>query len=160
MPKIIGVRFKNVGKVYYFDPGEYTIHYHDHVIVETARGVEYGTVVITPTEMPEEKITSPLKPLIRLADEEDDLREKENREREKEAYRICKQKITERGLDMKLIGAEYTFDNSKVLFYFTADGRIDFRERLPGICAAISREASAVTMRSSVPPITRVGQRI
>ena len=128
MPEIIGVRFRNVGKVYYFDPCEFTIHYHDHVIVETARGIEYGTVVITPTEVPEEKITGPLKKVLRMATEEDDIREKENREHEKEAYRICKQKIAERGLDMKLIEAEYTFDNSKVLFYFTADGRIDFRE--------------------------------
>ena len=128
MPKIIGVKFRNVGKVYYFDPGDYQIHYHDHVIVETTRGIEYGTVVITPTEMAQEKITAPLKCVIRMATEDDDIRERENREHEKEAYRICKQKIIERGLDMKLIEAEYTFDNSKVLFYFTADGRIDFRE--------------------------------
>ena len=128
MPRIIGVRFKNVGKVYYFDPGDFTIHYHDHVIVETARGIEYGTVVITPTDVPLDKVASPLKKVIRMATPDDDTREQENREHEKEAYRICKQKIAERGLDMKLIEAEYTFDNSKVLFYFTADGRIDFRE--------------------------------
>ena len=128
MPKIIGVRFRNTGKVYYFDPGDFTIHYHDHVVVETARGVEYGTVVITPTDMPEGKIAGPLKKVIRMATKEDDERDEANREREKEAYHVCKQRIAERGLDMKLIGAEYTFDNSKVLFYFTADGRIDFRE--------------------------------
>ena len=128
MPKIIGVRFRNVSKVYYFDPADYTIHYHDHVIVETARGIEYGTVVIAPTELPEEKIPGPLAPVLRMATPEDDERERTNREREKEAYRVCKQRIAERGLDMKLIEAEYTFDNSKVLFYFTADGRIDFRE--------------------------------
>ncbi len=128
MVKIIGVKFRNVGKVYYFDPGDLDIHYNDHVIVETARGIEYGTVMMMPTEVPDEKITAPLKPVIRMADAKDDEREKTNREKEKSAYRICKQKIREHGLDMKLIAAEYTFDNSKVLFYFTADGRIDFRE--------------------------------
>ena len=128
MPYIIGVKFRNVGKVYYFNPTGLKVRYHDHVIVETARGIEYGTVVIPPTEVSEDKITSPLKDVIRMATEEDDLRDRENHEHEKEAYRICREKIRERGLDMKLIGAEYTFDNSKVLFYFTADGRIDFRE--------------------------------
>ena len=128
MVKIIGVKFRNVGKVYYFDPGDLDIHYNDHVIVETARGIEYGTVMMMPTEVPDEKITAPLKPVIRMADAKDDEREKANREKEKNAYRICKQKIHEHGLEMKLIAAEYTFDNSKVLFYFTADGRIDFRE--------------------------------
>ena len=128
MPEIIGVKFRNVGKVYYFNPTGLKVRYHDHVIVETARGIEYGTVVIPPTEVSEDKITSPLKDVIRMATEEDDLRDRENHEHEKEAYRICREKIRERGLDMKLIGAEYTFDNSKVLFYFTADGRIDFRE--------------------------------
>ena len=128
MPRIIGVRFRNVSKVYYFDPADYTIHYHDHVIVETARGIEYGTVVIAPTELPEEKVPEPLQKVLRMATPEDDERERTNREREREAYRVCKQRIAERGLDMKLIEAEYTFDNSKVLFYFTADGRIDFRE--------------------------------
>ena len=128
MVKIIGVKFRNVGKVYYFDPGDLDIHYNDHVIVETARGIEYGTVMMMPTEVPDEKITAPLKPVIRMADAKDDEREKTNREKEKNAYKICKQKIREHGLEMKLIAAEYTFDNSKVLFYFTADGRIDFRE--------------------------------
>lgn len=128
MVKIIGVKFRNVGKVYYFDPGDLDIHYNDHVIVETARGIEYGTVMMMPTEVPDEKTTAPLKPVIRMADAKDDEREKANREKEKNAYRICKQKIHEHGLEMKLIAAEYTFDNSKVLFYFTADGRIDFRE--------------------------------
>ena len=128
MVKIIGVKFRNVGKVYYFDPGDLDIHYNDHVIVETARGIEYGTVMMMPTEVPDEKITAPLKPVIRMADAKDDERERTNREKEKNAYKICKQKIREHGLEMKLIAAEYTFDNSKVLFYFTADGRIDFRE--------------------------------
>lgn len=128
MPEIIGVKFKNVGKVYYFDPGVLEIRYNDHVIVETARGIEFGTVAISPTEMAEDRITAPLKPVVRKATEEDIRREAENREKEKEAYRVCKRKIEERGLDMKLIQVECTFDNSKILFYFTADGRIDFRE--------------------------------
>ena len=110
MPEIIGVKFRNVGKVYYFNPTGFKVRYHDHVIVETARGIEYGTVVIPPTEVGEDKITSPLKDVIRMATEEDDLRDRENHEHEKEAYRICREKIRERGLDMKLIGAEYTFD--------------------------------------------------
>ena len=127
MPEIIGVKFRGAGKVYYFDPGDHTIHYHDHVIVETARGIEYGTVVLSPTEIPEDKVPVPLKPIMRMATEEDTARDAENRVKEKEAYRVCKEKIAEHNLDMKLIEAEYTFDNSKVLFYFTADGRIDFR---------------------------------
>ena len=125
---VIGVKFRNIGKVYYFDPKELTVRYNDHVIVETARGIEYGTVVMSPTQVTDDKVVLPLKEVIRLATPEDDERERTNRLKEKEAYRICKEKITERGLDMKLIEAEYTFDNSKVLFYFTADGRIDFRE--------------------------------
>ena len=116
MPWIIGVKFRNVGKVYYFDPVDFTIRYHDHVIVETARGIEYGTVVLTRTEIDEEKLTLPLKPVLRMATEEDTAHEQENRQKEKEAYRICKQKIAEHNLDMKLIEAEYTFDGSKVLF--------------------------------------------
>ncbi len=128
MPKIIGVKFRNVGKVYYFDPADFKVRYNNHVIVETARGIEYGTVVLTPMELSEEKIASPLKKVIRMATEEDDKTERENRQKEREAYRICKEKIREHQLEMKLIEAEYTFDNSKVLFYFTADGRIDFRE--------------------------------
>ena len=128
MPEIIGVKFRNGGKVYYFSPGDLEIHYHDHVIVETARGLDYGTVVLPTTDMPEEKVTSPLKPVIRRATKDDEAVQAENAEKEKKAYRICKEKIAEHGLDMKLIQVEYTFDNSKILFYFTADGRIDFRE--------------------------------
>lgn len=128
MTKIIGVRFRNAGKVYYFDPEDKTYRYDDHVIVETARGVEYGTVIITPIELPDDKVAQPLKGVLRMATEADTERETNNREREKEAYRICQDKIHEHKLDMKLISAEYTFDDSKLLFYFTADGRIDFRE--------------------------------
>ncbi|MCR5294065.1 MAG: stage 0 sporulation protein [Lachnospiraceae bacterium] len=128
MGKIVGVKFKNVSKIYFFDPMHFEIHYDDRVIVETARGIEYGYVVISPMEMDEEKIPKPLKPVIRMATEADREREAENRRKEREAYWICKSKIAERNLEMKLIKAEYTFDNSKVLFYFTADGRIDFRD--------------------------------
>ena len=129
MAKVIGVKFRNVTKVYYFSPGDLALRYDDKVIVETARGLEYGSVVLSPMEIPDEKVPQkPLKDVIRKATEEDTARDAENRLKEKEAYRVCKQKITERGLEMKLIQAEYTFDNSKILFYFTADGRIDFRE--------------------------------
>ncbi|MBR3155083.1 MAG: stage 0 sporulation family protein, partial [Lachnospiraceae bacterium] len=115
-------------KIYYFNPGNFDVHYNDHVIVETARGLEYGTVVLSPMQLEDEKVPQPLKDMIRMATSEDNEREAENRRKEKEAYKICKEKIAERGLEMKLIQAEYTFDNSKVLFYFTADGRIDFRD--------------------------------
>ena len=128
MTTIIGVKFRNVSKIYYFNPGDFDVHYNDHVIVETARGIEYGTVVLSPMELEDERGPQPLKDMIRMATDEDNEREAENRRKEKEAYKICKEKIAERGLEMKLIQAEYTFDNSKVLFYFTADGRIDFRD--------------------------------
>ncbi len=128
MPEIIGVKFRNGGKVYYFSPGDLEIHYHDHVIVETARGLDYGTVVLPPVEKSDEDVTQPLKPVIRLATKDDEENQAENLEKEKKAYWICKDKIAEHGLEMKLISVEYTFDNSKILFYFTADGRIDFRE--------------------------------
>ena len=128
MKKIIGVRFRTAGKVYFFDPGKYTVKRGDHVIVETVRGIEYGTVVSPANEIAEDKITQPLKSVLRGATERDDEQEKQNREKEKEAFKICQEKIRKHGLDMKLIDAEYTFDNNKVLFYFTADGRIDFRE--------------------------------
>lgn len=128
MSDVIGVKFRNVGKVYYFDPQDLDIHYQDHVIVETARGLEFGTVMLPKMTLPEEKVPQPLKPVIRKATKEDVEQDQENRIKEKNAYKICKEKIAEHGLEMKLIEAEYTFDNSKVLFYFTADGRIDFRE--------------------------------
>lgn len=128
MIKIIGVRFRHAGKIYYFSPGDLEIATGDHVIVETARGVEYGHVVIGNREVESEKVIQPLKSVIRLATEKDDEQSMANREKEKEAYKICQEKIRKHKLDMKLIDAEYTFDNNKVLFYFTADGRIDFRE--------------------------------
>lgn len=128
MIKVIGVRFRRAGKIYYFSPGDIQIHTDDHVIVETARGVEYGHVVIGSKEVEDDKVVQPLKPVIRLATLEDDREEEINREKEKEAFKICQEKIKKHKLEMKLIDAEYTFDNNKVLFYFTADGRVDFRE--------------------------------
>ena len=128
MTKVIGVRFRTAGKIYYFGPKDIEFKRGEHVIVETARGVEYGTVVQPNMEVPDEKVNQPLKNVIRKATGDDDEREKRNREKEKDAYKICLEKIHKHGLEMKLINAEYTFDNNKVLFYFTADGRVDFRE--------------------------------
>ena len=128
MTKVIGVRFRTAGKIYYFDPTRFEIKKGDHVIVETARGVEYGTVVGGIWEVDDSKVVQPLKPVLRIATERDNEQEAANKGKEKEAFRICQEKIRKHGLDMKLIDAEYTFDNNKVLFYFTADGRIDFRE--------------------------------
>lgn len=128
MIKVIGVRFRRAGKVYYFDPGELKINKGDRVIVETARGVEFGNVVLGLREVEEDMVVQPLKPVLRVATADDIRREERNREKEKEAFAICLEKIQKHELEMKLIDAEYTFDNNKVLFYFTADGRVDFRE--------------------------------
>lgn len=128
MIRVIGVRFRTAGKIYFFDPLQFTIKRGDHVIVETARGIEFGTVVSGIREVEDEKVIQPLKPVIRIANERDVEQEKNNRLKEKEAFQICLDKIRKHQLEMKLIDAEYTFDNNKVLFYFTADGRIDFRE--------------------------------
>ena len=135
MVKIVGVRFRNAGKVYYFDPKGYKIKAGDHVIVETARGVEYGSVVGGVRNVPDDTIVQPLKAVIRVATPEDDARAQRNRDKEKDALKICQEKIIKHGLEMKLIDAEYTFDNNKVLFYFTADGRIDFRELVKDLAA-------------------------
>ena len=128
MLTVIGVRFRTAGKIYYFDPAGRDIKTGDHVIVETARGIEYGYVVLGNREVEEGKVVPPLKPVIRMATDEDRAVETRNKEKEKEAFKTCQEKIRKHKLDMKLIDAEYTFDNNKVLFYFTADGRIDFRE--------------------------------
>ena len=128
MLTVIGVRFRAAGKIYYFDPADRHIKIGDHVIVETARGIEYGYVVLGNREVDETKVIPPLKPVIRMATDEDRAIEAKNKEKEKEAFKICQEKIKKHNLEMKLIDAEYTFDNNKVLFYFTADGRIDFRE--------------------------------
>lgn len=128
MIRVIGVRFRQAGKIYYFDPVDFDIEVGQHVIVETARGIEYGLVLTGPREVEDDKVIQPLKPVIRVATPEDDEIEMKNKEKEKSAFNICLEKIAKHKLEMKLIDAEYTFDNNKVLFYFTADGRIDFRE--------------------------------
>ena len=128
MIKVIGVRFRTAGKIYFFSPGGLELKAGDKVIVETARGVEFGSVVTGIKEVPDDQISQPLKPVIRIATQDDVRREAKNREKEKEAFNFFHVKIRKQGLEMKLIDAEYTFDNNKVLFYFTADGRIDFRE--------------------------------
>ncbi len=128
MTKVIGVRFRKAGKVYFFSPGKFQIEQGSHVIVETARGVEYGWVVTGPKDVKDEEVVQPLKSVIRLATDQDRRTVEKNKEREREAFQICQEKIQKHGLEMKLIDAEYTFDNNKVLFYFTADGRIDFRD--------------------------------
>ena len=135
MITVIGVRFRKAGKVYFFDPAGMEIKTGDHVIVETARGIEFGHVVLGNREVDEKKVIQPLKPVIRMANKNDEEIEKRNKEKEKEAFRICLEKIKKHDLQMKLIDAEYTFDNNKVLFYFTADGRIDFRELVKDLAA-------------------------
>lgn len=135
MTKVIGVRFRQAGKIYFFSPGKFHIKQGDKVIVETARGVEFGSVVSGIKEVPNESIMQPLKSVIRIATEEDKRNEERNREKEKEAFKVCLEKIREHNLDMKLINAEYTFDNNKVLFYFTAEGRIDFRDLVKDLAA-------------------------
>lgn len=128
MIKVVGIRFRNAGKIYYFDPKDFEMEVGSHAIVETARGIEYGTVLIAPREVADDQVIQPLKSVIRVATEEDTKTVERNKEREKSAYKICQEKIAKHGLEMKLVQAEYTFDSNKLLFYFTADGRIDFRE--------------------------------
>ena len=132
---IVGIRFKRAGKIYYFSPGEYNLAKGDHAIVETARGIEYGEVVIPRQEVEEGKIVSPLKTVIRKATEADTRKVEENHRKEKEAFVICEKKIAARKLDMHLVNVEYTFDVGKIIFYFTADGRIDFRELVKDLAA-------------------------
>ncbi len=128
MTKVVGVRFRSAGKIYYFDPANFEMEAGTHVIVETARGVEMGTVIFAPKEVEDDAVVQPLKTVIRVATEADEKVVKRNKEKEKEAFQICLEKIAKHQLEMKLVDAEYTFDNNKLLFYFTADGRIDFRE--------------------------------
>ncbi len=135
MTKVIGVRFRQAGKVYFFSPGKLQINKGDKVIVETARGVEFGTVVAGVKEVDDSAITQPLKPVLRVATDEDKRNEEKNRQKEKEAFDLCLEKIRKHELDMKLINAEYTFDGNKILFYFTADGRIDFRDLVKDLAA-------------------------
>ena len=135
MTKVIGVRFRTAGKIYFFSPGKFEVKRGDQVIVETARGVEFGNVVMGLKEVKDEEITQPLKTVIRLATEDDRRVEEKNRKKEKEAFEICQQKIKKHKLDMNLLDVEYKFDNSKILFFFTADGRIDFRELVKDLAA-------------------------
>ena len=135
MVKVIGVRFRNAGKIYYFAPGKYEIKSGQHVIVETARGIEYGYVVLGTREVEDGKVVQPLKSVIRMATKEDEAIEEANKKKEKDAFKVCLEKIRKHKLDMKLIDVEYTFDNNQILFYFTADGRIDFRELVKDLAA-------------------------
>ena len=135
MTRIVGVRFQQAGKIYYFDPSDYELEMAMHVIVETARGVEMGTVLIPPKDVEDDQVIQPLKPVIRVATDEDEKTMERNKERAKEAFAICKEKILKHELELKLVSAEYTFDNNKLLFYFTADGRIDFRDLVKDLAA-------------------------
>ena len=135
MVTVIGVRFKTAGKVYYFDPGTYDLNVGDNVIVETARGTEFGEVSMANTEVEDSEIVAPLKPIIRIATRQDEIKHEENEKKKANAMKLCQEKIDNRGLEMKLIDVEYTFDNSKVIFYFTADGRVDFRELVKDLAA-------------------------
>lgn len=135
MYSVVGVRFKKAGKIYYFDPGELPVQKDDFVIVETVRGIEYGKVVTGIREVEEEDVVLPLKKVLRIADEKDRLIVEENKQEAKEAYEICSQKVIEHNLDMKLVDVEYTFDRNKIIFYFTADGRVDFRELVKDLAA-------------------------
>lgn len=135
MVKVVGIRFRSAGKIYFFDPLQFDIKRGDHVIVETARGVEFGTAVSDVREVTEDKVVSPIKPVLRIATEKDVEQAQNNKLKEREAFKVCQEKIRKHELEMKLIDAEYTFDNNKVLFYFTADGRIDFRELVKDLAA-------------------------
>ena len=159
MIKIIGVRFRNAGKIYYFDPKKLPIKKGDHVIVETARGIEYGSVVAVAREVTVDQVVQPLKPVIRIANADDNARAQRNKEKEKEAFRICLEKIRKHKLEMKLIDTEYTFDNNKVLFYFTADGRIDFRELVKDLASVFKTriELRQIGVRDETKVVGGVG---
>ena len=135
MTKVIGVRFRTAGKIYFFAPGKFDIKQGDNVIVESARGVEFGRVVSGPREVEDEEVVQPLKSVIRPANDQDRKTVEKNKQKEKEAFKICLEKIRKHKLEMKLIDVEYTFDGNKILFYFTADGRIDFRELVKDLAA-------------------------
>ena len=159
MIKIIGVRFRNAGKIYYFDTKKLPIKKDDHVIVETARGIEYGSVVADAREVTDDQVVQPLKPVIRIANADDNARAQRNKEKEKEAFRICLEKIRKHKLEMKLIDTEYTFDNNKVLFYFTADGRIDFRELVKDLASVFKTriELRQIGVRDETKVVGGVG---
>ena len=159
MVTVIGVRFRAAGKIYYFSPGKLEIKNGDHVIVETARGIEYGHVVLGNRDVEDNKVVQPLKAVIRMANKEDIAREEANRKKEKDAFKICQEKIRKHKLEMKLIDVEYTFDNNKILFYFTADGRIDFRELVKDLASVFKTriELRQVGVRDETKIIGGVG---
>lgn len=159
MINVIGVRFRRAGKIYYFDPAGYEIESGQNVIVETARGIEYGSVVLGSRHIKEEEIVSPLKSVIRVATDEDNDVSKENKEKAKDAFDICLEKIEKHGLEMKLIDCEYTFDNNKLLFYFTADGRIDFRELVKDLASVFKTriELRQIGVRDETKVIGGIG---
>lgn len=159
MIKVIGVRFRKAGKIYYFDPGDLEIKVGQNVIVETVRGIEYGEVVTGIKKVTDDEVIQPLKSVIRITTPEDDLVEDKNRQKEKEAFDICVKKINKHKLDMKLIDVEYTFDNNKVLFYFTADGRIDFRELVKDLASIFKTriELRQIGVRDETKMIGSIG---
>jgi len=159
MSEIIGVRFKTAGKTYYFNPMDFDIKVGDNVIVETSRGVEYGKVVVGRRELDPLELNKPIKEVLRIANAEDDAQYESNKQKEKEAYKICNEKIHEHGLEMKLVEVEYTFDDSKILFYFTADGRIDFRELVKDLASVFRTriELRQIGVRDESKTIGSVG---
>jgi len=159
MAEVVSVRFRTAGKLYYFDPCDFEIKKGDHVIVETARGMEYGTVIGERREIAEENIVRPLKPIIRIATKEDDDREADNLAIREDAYKICKEKIKKHELPMKLVEAEYTFDRKKLMFYFTADNRIDFRELVKDLAAVFKTriELRQIGVRDEIKLLGGVG---
>lgn len=159
MIRVVGVRFRTAGKIYFFDPVRFEIKKGDNVIVETARGIEFGTVVGDIREVEDDKVIQPLKPVLRIANERDKEQEAANKLKEKEAYQICLEKIRKHGLEMKLIDAEYTFDNNKVLFYFTADGRIDFRELVKDLASVFKTriELRQIGVRDETKTVGGIG---
>ena len=159
MVRTVGVRFKKAGKIYYFDPGDLHINVDVNVIVETIRGIEFGKAVLGIREVPEEEIIAPLKKVLRVATEEDKEIYEENKAKEKEAFNICLQKISQHNLGMKLIDVEYTFDNNKIIFYFTADGRVDFRELVKDLAAVFKTriELRQIGVRDEAKMISGMG---
>lgn len=159
MIKVVGVRFKKAGKIYYFDPDNFDINAGDDVIVETIRGIEYGNAILGIREVSEEDIVAPLRKVIRVATKEDRIKYEENKAKESEAFRICLEKIANHDLGMKLIDVEYTFDNNKVIFYFTADGRVDFRELVKDLAAVFKTriELRQIGVRDEAKMISGVG---
>ncbi|HYF81448.1 MAG TPA: stage 0 sporulation family protein [Clostridia bacterium] len=159
MVKTVGVRFKKAGKIYYFDPGDLEINVDDSVVVETIRGIEFGKAVLGIREVPENEIIAPLKQVLRIATEEDNKVYQDNKVKEKEAFNVCLQKINHHNLGMKLIDVEYTFDNNKIIFYFTADGRVDFRELVKDLASVFKTriELRQIGVRDEAKMISGMG---